>query len=212
MEDGIVPKSHFEQQRQIFFSLKEKMDSTPDVRLEIERAFGLLLDEYNTTVYENRFVVGGVSEYILGAAFRALRFPAKNTGAVNRRIDIQLPGCDGFSVKGVFAEKKGQIRLINSLGSADKRGWNEATLFVLSGIGIVYADPDLLPNATKSSGDALVLQWGPLNSLRKKQPHYFISLAIPHKSGDLVKTKVASALIASEILSRPEFKILSSYK
>jgi hypothetical protein len=205
-------RTRFDKQRQAFFSFKERLAEAPDVRSEIETAFSLLLEEYNTTVYENRFVVGGVSEHILGAAFRALGFQAMNTGATNPRIDIQLPDCDGFSVKGVFSEKKGEVRLINSLGVSDKRGWNESTLFVLSGVGVAYADPVLLPSATESRGDALVLKWKPLKELVAEQPAYLIELDIPHKSMDLASTKVASALIAAEILSRPQFKILSSHR
>jgi len=203
--------SRFALQRYWFKEFKTYLDQSPDLKSEVELAFTMLLGEYDTAVYENRFVVGGVCEYIVGAAFRAAGIDALNTGALNPRIDIQLPDCEGYSVKGSFTHGYGDIRLINSLGSADDLEWIEATIFIFSGMGLGYCDPELLPIATRSTKDALVLSRRKLDEFLKQQPEYLIPIDIPHKSDNLSETKVASQAVAREIMTRPGFKILASH-
>lgn len=205
-----MPKLTFAKQRYWFVFFKERLKGMPALKTEVERAFELLLDEYDTAVYENRFVVGGVCEYILGAVMRAAGIDAVNTGARNPRIDIQLPGCDGFSVKGSFTKARSDIRLINSLGSSDKVSWTEATVFILSGAGLAYGDPQLLRNATKSTQDALTLKRKMLDEMLEEHPELSIPLAIPYKAEGLSDTKVASQAVAKEIMTRPDFVILAS--
>src|SRR3990172_8976444 len=133
----------YEQERAIFRRFKTELERNEVLRREVESAIEALLSEYNTTLHENRFVVGGVLEHIIGAAMRAAGIEATNVGKFNPRIDISAPGAEGFSVKGGFTGA-GPIRLINVLGEGVGGGWQEATIFVLTGIGIAYADPELL--------------------------------------------------------------------
>jgi len=203
--------SRFALQRHWFKEFKAYIDQSSDLKSEVELAFEMLLGEYDTAVYENRFVVGGVCEYIIGAAFRAAGIDALNTGALNTRIDIQLPDCEGYSVKGSFTHGYGDIRLINSLGSADDLEWIEATIFIFSGLRLGYCDPELLPVATRSTKDALVLSRRRLDEFLKQQHEYLIPLDIPYKSDNPSETKVASQAVAREIMTRPGFKILASH-
>ena len=147
----------------------------------------------------------------MGAALRAVGIDARNTGALNPRIDLQLPDCEGYSVKGSFARGYGDIRLINSLGSADDLEWTEATIFIFSGLGLGYCDPELLPVATRSTKDALVLSRKRLDEFLKQQSEYLIPLDISYKSENPSQTKVASQAVAREIMTRPDFTILASY-
>jgi hypothetical protein len=206
-----LPRTAFSQQRYWFSHFKSFVEQTPQLKLEIENAFVALLGEYDTEIYENRFVVGGVCEYILGAAMRAAGIKAVNTGGRNTRIDLKVPGCAGFSVKGSFTKSRSALRLINSLGEASNRHWTDATIFVLSNLGLGYADPELLPNATSSSGDALVLDRKMLDQMLIKDSEYLISIAIPYKANNPDGTKVASQAVAREILTREGFVLLSSH-
>lgn len=102
----------YELERAIFQRFKAQLESNTPILQEVEYAIEALLSEYNTTIHENRFVVGGVLEWVIGAAMRAVGIDAKNVGKNNPRIDISVPGAEGFSVKGGFTGA-GAIRLIN---------------------------------------------------------------------------------------------------
>jgi len=201
----------YKREREIFKNFKQKLENDDTLRQEVEEALGILLSEYDTTVHENRFVVGGVCEHILGAAMRAAGIEAKNVGVHNPRIDLQIPSAEGFSVKGSFTGKRDAIRLINSLGESTTRSWSESTLFILSNVGVAYADPKLLRGATTSTGDALVLKRAPLDDFLRENPQYLIHCHVPAKSADIEKTKVASEAIAKEILGRIQFRILKKF-
>ena len=203
--------SKYKCEREIFSSFKKKIESDASVLKELEKALEVLLSEYNTTVYENRFVVGGVCEYFIGAAMRAVGIDAKNIGAQNERIDVQIPSSEGFSIKGSFTGKRDDIRLINSLGESKTREWSEATIFILSNMGIAYTDPELLPSATASMGDALVLKRRNLDEFLGQHPQYLIRCTVIPKSADIENTKVASEAIAKEILRRKEFPYLGKH-
>lgn len=198
-------------ERSTFRRLKAKLEADVPLRREVERALEVLLYEYNTTVHENRFVVGGACERILGAAMRASGIDAENVGTHNPRIDLGIPGAQGFSVKGSFTGKRDDIRLINSLGKSETRKWSEATIFILANTGIGYADPELLKNATKSMGDALILKRRHLDRLFQENPECLIRCAVASKSTQVKKTKVASEAVAKEILGRAEFPKLGRF-
>lgn len=199
----------YEQERTVFRLFKTELERNEVLRSEVESAIEVLLSEYNTTIHENRFVVGGVLERIIGAAMRAAGIDATNVGKVNPRIDISVPGAEGFSVKGGFTGA-GPIRLINVLGGGVGGGWREATIFVLTGIGIGYADPELLPEATVSSGDAVLLKRRNLTEFLARQPEYLLRCEIAQKSADLEHTRMASEAVAHELLER--FPTLRQFK
>ena len=86
--------------------------------------------------------------------------------------------------------------------------WSDPTLFFLTGIGIVYADPDLLPNATKHAKDAIVLDGRALKAFIGAHPEYVIPLHIEApKTGKIASSKTASEDVARSIVRN--FKRLS---
>ncbi len=199
----------FSAQRRVFRKFKKCCDGRADLRKEIERGFFLLLSEYNTSIHENRFIVGGASEHILEAALRACGIHATNAGMEHDRIDLFIDGKAGFSVKCSFTGKPDNIRLVNVLGEAKKVRWSEPTVFVLAGKGVAYADPEVLKKATTRVSDALLLKRRALNAFLESHPDCLIHLDIPTKSQRRYNTKVASEAVAREILMRKEFRLLS---
>lgn len=199
----------YEPERAIFQRFKTLLESNQTLLREVESAIEALLSEFNTTIHENRFVVGGVLERIVGTAMRAVGIDARNVGKYNPRIDISVPGAEGFSVKGGFTGT-GDIRLINVLGKGVGGGWREASILVLTRIGIAYTDPELLPDATVSSGDAVLLKRGNLMDFLRQHPEYLIRCGIAEKSADIEQTKMASEAVANELLER--FPTLRKFK
>jgi len=136
---------------------------------------------------------------------RASGIAVSNVGRDMRRIDISVPGAQGFSVKGSFT-KGAEIRLINVLGKGVGGGWQEATIFVLTKIGIAYADPEVLPDAASPRGDAIVLKRRKLEEFLRGNDGYLIQCDIAPKSADTENTKVASEAVAKDLLN--EFRTL----
>lgn len=191
----------FEGERTTFQEFKTRLDSDHRLREEVESAIRALLSDYNTTIHENRFLVGGVCEHIIGTAMRAAGIDAENIGKYSPRIDVKIPNAEGYSVKGEFIGG-GEIRLINVLGKGLGQAWREGTIFIISGMGIAYADPEILPSATVSRGDAIALRRGPLVEFLENKPEYLIRCDVPRKSVDIKGSKMASETVAREILDK----------
>jgi NAD+--asparagine ADP-ribosyltransferase len=49
-------------------------------------AINKILNLYDTRIYENRFIVGGVIEFIVLASFRALGFDATHIGKISQLL------------------------------------------------------------------------------------------------------------------------------
>jgi hypothetical protein len=189
----------FTVERHAFAQLKRGVESDAGLKQEIEYALDQLLERFATSVRENRFVVGGALEVILTAALRAAGIDAEDVGISEERIDIRIPS-GGFSVKGHFSGA-GSIRLINVLGDSTQAEWSEGTLFVLHGIGIGYADPDLLGHeAVKREKDAVVLRYRRLKQFLSANPEYLISLQVPAATKDKIRSDLVSRAVAREIL------------
>lgn len=205
-----MPELLYKNAREVFRLFKVAFEGDITLQKEFLDAISRLLTEYNTTIYENRFVVGGAIEYILVAAFNALdSVRAKHIGKFNDRLDIEAGKKDDrektahYSIKGVFASP-GDIRLINVLGEGGNAEWKEPTIFVLAGIGIVYADYLILPEATRKTGDALVLVRQSFRKYLEARSEFLIDIKIPHKSGerDLSESKTASEDVARVLLRK----------
>ena len=97
---------------------------------------------YDTAIRENRFVVGGATEIVLGAAMRACGVPVRHRGTQTVDLDLLFEdGEGGYSVKSML--RSSSTRLVNVLGrTVTVDEWKTATLFLLPN-GIVYADPAL---------------------------------------------------------------------
>ena len=124
----------------------------------------MLLQRYNTTIYENRFVVGGAVEVFTCALLRSTGLDCTLYGSQAREGDILLPNDRKISVKGTFRGVT-DIRLLNTMGKGERK-WTTATLFVVSGLGIAFGTPDMVESAhIESVGDAIVLKKGGLQRI-----------------------------------------------
>jgi hypothetical protein len=189
----------FEPGRLAFAALRGAFEIDAALKADVSRCLELLLSRYNTQIYENRFVVGGVTERIIAAAFLAMGTKSKATGVHVTRTDISVGGAN-LSVKGAFSERSTTIRLVNVMGNSANAKWDESTIFVVSGLGIGYADPQLLPNTTRRTKDAIVLSRTPLKRLWLERPEYLYPLEIQFSRADKEGSDIASRLIADEIL------------
>ena len=194
----------FSSERKYFATLKSEL--SPAVTQEFISAMGALLSQYNTTIYENRFIAGGATEVFVVALLRSARINARTYGEETEAGDIILPGRKLLSVKGSFSRGNfsngGSIRLINKLG-AGKRNLNTATLFVLSGVGIIYADPEMLSEEDfRDSGDALEIRTRALKRVAE-DPQFLIEMDIPFKppTEQTLSSRKASTDVAMGILT-----------
>lgn len=195
----MTTQSRFAAEREAFAKLKQAVENDAELREDIERSLRQLLERFATSIRENRFIVGGVLEVILVAAFKAAGVEASDVGASELRIDIRIPN-GGFSVKGHFSGG-GDIRLINVLGESPAAEWDTATLFVLHGVGIGYADPELIEaEHVKRVKDAVVLHYESLCDFLKNNINYLISCNVPRSKRNSESTELVSRIVAREIL------------
>lgn len=192
--------------RAVFLQFKEALGADEALRSEVVVALETLIAEYDTGIRENRFVAGGATEHILGSAMRAVGIPAKNKGQAAVLFDIDVDDV-GFSVKASFQARPADIRLINTLGPSSVAVWTTPTLLVVANLGIAYVDPDLLPDSTRSTGDALILKRAAWLPFVQEHHEWLCELPIGANPKNPA-TKVASYAIAEEILSRPNFEAL----
>ena len=151
----------------------------------MESAISRVYWTYDTRLRENRFTVGGVVEYIVGTALRACGVPVRHRGVIESDIDLQLEdGPGGYSLKAIF--KGAGTRLVNTMGArASRERWAFATLFLVSGIGIVYADPQLewwLKNGRRcirAAHDAITVTKRCVGEFASRHPEWTLPCELP---------------------------------
>ncbi|HMN40968.1 MAG TPA: hypothetical protein PKE29_08990 [Phycisphaerales bacterium] len=190
--------SKYQPARDAFAALSTSLRDDGILRDDVEASFTLLLTRYNTQIYENRFLVGGVAERIIAATLVAMGKAAKNHGVRVSRTDICV-GDVSLSIKCSFRPRPGNIRLVNVMGDSSGAEWSEPTIFVISKVGIGYADPDLLPNATTRAKDAITLPTRPLFDLWANDPSLLFDMDLPYSREDQDGSDVASRVVADEI-------------
>lgn len=196
----------FKNAQEIFKQYRRKFLEDNILKTEFLDAIKKLLSLYDTKIYENRFIVGGVVEFIILASFKGLNFQGKHIGKENERFDIEIfyNNCSAkFSIKSVFIKSE-SIRLINVLGESIKSKWDEPTIFILPHCGIGYADATLINRnkCTRRTKDAILIKRKCLEDLFKIVPEFFIPLKeIPYKNDIIIENKkLASENIAVELL------------
>ena len=188
--------------RGIYRTFRNGLETRDGVLDELLKALGLLISEYDTSIRENRFIAGGATERILATAMRCVGIAnARARGLDLNDEDIVVNGHQ-ISVKASFTGGRQAIRLINTLGGAEDTIWRTATIFVLANRGIGYADPALLPNVARSSGDAVILPRRPLDNLHDAEPRWLMRCAVPAKARDASQRRAASEAVTTEILWR----------
>ncbi|MBS4029750.1 MAG: hypothetical protein KGZ58_14090 [Ignavibacteriales bacterium] len=209
----------FDTSRNIFRKFKNNL-SLP-AKNETLEAITKLLTIYDTAIYENRFIVGGVLEYILIAAINSIDdLIATHVGKVNQRSDFSVTdwsdnSISSFSSKASFT-KSGDIRLINVLGADNTAEWDEPTIFVLSEVGIIYADPQLLNKAERVK-DAVKIKRKYVEDFASANADYYFNgvfKSIPDKKSVTIlgNTRTASQDVASELLKNCKTIILNKSK
>lgn len=185
------------------------MKPESQLRSEYEKALAAVVEQYNTAIYENRYIVGGIVERLTVAAFRAAGVGAQLVGSQNRGADAQLPGGRSISVKAQFTQARTEVRMINTMGNSTT-AWTEATIFVMSNVGVGYADPDLLNDAVVAKKDVVVLPWKALRNLWSTKPQYLAPITIPPKPDSIVagKSKMPSRSLALELVTDLQLSLL----
>ncbi len=196
-----------EKAREKFKEIKERLADKNNLLAikEFKEALKRLIEEYDTSDWENRFVVGGVLEILFSALLNACGFKSKRLQEI--RYDIEIDGIK-FSIKSNFTGS-GDIRLINILGSGEAV-WKEPTFFFISEIGICYADPEL-ELKTKKTKDALTINTQELKNFIEKNNEWLIKISIPRKIANPSQIKKASFAVCKSILEAINSQILKNY-
>jgi hypothetical protein len=194
--------NNFDASRRLFAAFRERLSSDDDLRAAFEAAIDTLRSSYNSAIYENRFIVGGAIEWLFVAVFNGAGFSAQHVGRGDTRIDLQVRDSK-TNLEAGFSSKQSAtlaVRLINKLGNGVSE-WKEPTLFVFDGVGVVYADPGLLPDATVQKDDALVMDGNTVKEYIAVHPEQVISLRVqaPAK-GSIPSSKTASEDVARAIV------------
>ena len=110
--------SDFDVKRNFFSNYRIQLSENTELKSEITRSIAAVLQRYDTKVWENRFIVGGVVEQIIGSSARSLGFNIRNAGKNNQGYDLELSDDNGvgFSIKAIFASINGKHNLINKRG------------------------------------------------------------------------------------------------
>lgn len=197
-------------ERESFKHLKQKVDSaTLD---EYAVAIKTVLERYNTTIYENRFVVGGAVEVFTCALLRSVGLDCRMYADQETAGDLLLPGGRRISVKGLFVGGPTNVKLINQLGGIGRdREWKTATLFIVSQVGIVYGDPDMIDKEVhvKQMSDGLQLNKSAIEFLASNSRN-LISLDIAKKPStrETGFSHKASTTVARQVMADMELSHL----
>lgn len=191
--------TQYRQELRVFNRLKS--DCSNEARKEYEQAISILQQRYNTTIYENRFIVGGAVEMFTHALLRSVGIDCTLYADQSKSGDILLPNDRKLSVKSAFTGGAASIKLMNKMGSGD-RVWETATLFVLANVGIVFGAHDMVPeDSVKDVRDGLELRKRAVEFLMKDPANIF-SCIVPKKQPTETTghSQKASTTIARSIL------------
>jgi hypothetical protein len=91
-------------------------------------------------------------------------------------------------------------------GSGATAEWTHATIFVIVGVGIGYADPGLVTTGLVPRSDVLTLKTSSLAEMWATQTDFLIQCDVPAKPLKSSHSRVASDVVAQDIMI--EFKNL----
>lgn len=199
MEKGGGAVSRYAQEQRAFDFLKSACPEA--AKGEYEVAVNALLQYYNTTIYENRFIVGGAVEVFTYAILRATGISCTLYADQSKSGDILLPNDRKLSIKGTFTGGPADVKLMNKLGEGE-REWATATLFVISEVGIVYGAPDMVkPEHIQDVKDGVMLRKVALVELIRENANVF-KLDISRKPPTVMTgfSHKASTAVANQIM------------
>lgn len=203
-----TPHTRYMQERRVFDRLKT--DCSQSSQQEYELAIRTLLERYNTTIYENRFIAGGAVEVFTYALLRTVGIDCTLYSDQAMAGDILLPNDRKLSVKGSFRGVE-DIRLLNQMGEGDRQ-WSAATLFIVSGVGIVFGAPDMVDKSyLKHAGDAKVLKKAGLQFLIDDPANVITMKIAPKPPTEMTGfSHKASTAVARQILFEMQSRDLLS--
>ncbi len=166
----------FTVEQKVFEDLRN--NCPPKTKKEYLQGIERILDSYNPSIRLNRFITGTAIELLTFSMIKSVvpRCRWDKTGDSRKLI---LQNSKTFSVESITTGKLRDIKLINKDGSG-RVVWNNATLFVISGKGIVYGDQEKVGSHLDDSGDALKLKKAGLEKLILDKTNVF-ELEIPLK-------------------------------
>lgn len=138
-----MDECEFSEHRKIFSSIKERVEArnnnktVDEIIGEFLESLEKLISEYPTSIWENRFAVGGALEIIFCAFLRCLGFDCERLNN-EKRYDVKINEYK-FSIKSNFLGS-GYIRLINTMGGDSEVEWREPTIVFMGGEGIYYIE------------------------------------------------------------------------
>ena len=170
---------------------------------------------YDTKLYENRFLVGGYSEYLFGALISSLGnnvvLCGSDSDGIDMKININNERDVGVSLKGTYnlaaGSTAGSVRLINKMGGKH-RPWLHATICLISNYGIVLLMPGDVP--LKDTSDAMSISISDVKSFCSRNSDRLISCVIPAKK-DLEQSETPSRAVARELNERFKNNIPNLY-
>ena len=186
-------------ERRVFDRLKS--DCSDKAKQEYELAFNTLMERYNSTIYENRFITGGAVEVFTYALLCSVGIDCTLYADQSKSGDILLPHDKKLSLKGTFTGGPSDVTLINKRGEGP-RSWTTATLFIISEIGIVYGDPNMIDSEyLKPTGDGLSLKRRAVVELIEDQSNVFpLNLSRKNPTEMTGFSHKASTTIAKQIM------------
>jgi hypothetical protein len=194
----------FEAERRLFQRLRTGLQEKPDVLQEFVAALHVLVNEYSTTIRENRFIVGGAAERLVAVAMRAIGINAARSRGLSLDEEDIVVGDAQLSVKSTFSRGFHGTRLKNALGTSRRSTWRVGTIFVLGGRGVAYADPGHLGAEVQRTADALVLPGRALKAHLAAHPELLLQCEIPTKPKDSYGSRAASEVVMRDVLTMME--------
>ena len=207
MRNGPVRKKSYPQERCAFDRLRS--DCSEEAKSEYETAVATLLTSYNTTIHENRFIVGGAVKFLTCSLLQSVGIDCSLFEEQSHPGDILLPNDGKLLIKSTFTGGPAPVKLMNKLGESYQT-WATATLFVVSDVGLVYGSPNMVEEHIKDLSDGTKLTKAGLQSLINMPNNLFkVKIAKKPSTKSTGLNKKASTAIARQILSEMPAKHLT---
>ena len=199
--------TQFRQELRVFNRLNS--DCSDEAKSEYETAIALVQQRFNTTIYENRFVVGGAIEVFTCALLRSVGIDCTLYADSETAGDLLLPNNKKLSVKSRLTGKQTMITLMNKQGGGP-RPWNTATLFVIADVGIVFGAPDMVePDSIRDYPDKVTLLGNAIRMLAENPMNVFKCSVARKEPTEMTGLSLkASSIIARDIMKEAELETL----
>jgi hypothetical protein len=197
--------------RQAWDALRERF---PRIEPEFVRGLNELVGRFDVGDRANRFVVGGVVEYVVAACFFSLDIIVLPRGPNQNAFDLDTLVGElraRFSVKSTFSVTASDIRLMNRLSAGRDWEWREPTIFVVHGLGMVYVDPSTHTDVVyqvRDAGDAYVLAARTIRDHARLRPDCLIACNVP--INPRTGTESASRALFREIFDHPAYPTIGA--